>query len=348
MATSLGDTAWIEWMARLMGVASRQRDTATLPMHKFHCLLEELPLHLIPKGGLLSKSGKDSSSAPLFFNPNCSVLPAGKVPLELQTRADLLEAFCLDCTVAWVRDPATNSIQPFWLGPRLGDLVSEFQATGRPLHSLSDQDKILLRTAGILTETDEGEGRLVEWSRRVEASARLFREKNYAPLDRLIHPFNLAALRRYYRRLIRSGSIRLGDGQSSRRYVAHNEPAARYFHHQLSNIIGSVIGEPVKPSYVYVASYLAGAELKKHTDRTQCEFSVTLCLDFSPEPQGPTSWPICLETAEGTVTVYQSLGDGLVYRGTEVPHSRNLLRDGYTSTSIFFHYVPPDFSGSLD
>jgi hypothetical protein len=343
MATSLGDTAWIEWMAKLMGVASRRRDTATLPMHKFHCLLEELPLHLIPKGDLLMKRGEDSSSAPLFLNPNCSILPAGEVPSELQARPDLLEAFCLDRSAGWVRNVDTNSIHPFWLSPRLEDVVSGFQATGQPLLSLSDRDKLLLKTAGILTTSGRSEQRYIRWPQRVEAAAQLFHKKNYAPMSNLIHPFNLAALRRYYRHMIRTGKIRLGDEQCSHRYVAHNEPAARYFHHHMSKVVSAIVGEPVKPSYVYAASYLAGAELKK-----QCEFSVTLCLDFSPEPERATSWPICLETSAGTVTVYQALGDGLVYRGTKLPHYRAPLRDGYTSTSIFFHYVPADFSGSLN
>ena len=47
------------------------------------------------------------------------------------------------------------------------------------------------------------------------------------------------------------------------------------------------------------------------------------------------------------VTVYQALGDGLVYRGTKVPHYRNVLAEGHTSTSIFFHYVPASFNGTL-
>ena len=107
-------------------------------------------------------------------------------------------------------------------------------------------------------------------------------------------------------------------------------------------------GERLKPSYVYMASYLSGAELKKHTDRAQCEYSVTLCLDFSPEPTLQTPWPIRLDTSTGTVMVYQALGDGLAYRGTRLPHYRSPLGEGQTSTSIFFHYVGADFSGSLD
>jgi hypothetical protein len=97
-----------------------------------------------------------------------------------------------------------------------------------------------------------------------------------------------------------------------------------------------------------MASYRSGAELKKHTDRAQCEFSITFCLDFSPEPALETTWPIHLDTPTGTVTVYQALGDGLAYRGVRLPHYRSSLPEGKTSTSIFFHYVAADFKGSLD
>ena len=116
----------------------------------------------------------------------------------------------------------------------------------------------------------------------------------------------------------------------------------------MANAVSAIVGEPVKPSYVYFASYLSGAQLKKHTDRAQCEFSVTLCLDFSPEPELASPWPIRLATSDGSVAVYQALGDGLVYRGTKVPHYRHVLGEGQTLTSIFFHYVPENFNGVLE
>jgi hypothetical protein len=247
-----------------------------------------------------------------------------------------------------VRDPAAGSLHPFWLGPGLRSVVSRLRP-GEPVPASAARDaRCLLAGAGIVTPEEQAERRLAEWTEVVRKGARRFREKGYVPVGNLIHPFNLAALRRYYRHAIRRGAIRLGDEQSPRRYALHNESVARFFHHQIANAVSAIVEEAVKPSYVYLASYLNGAELKKHTDRQQCEFSVTLCLDFSPEPQLATSWPICLDTAEGTVTVYQALGDGLVYRGTKVPHYRGVLAEGYTSTSIFFHYVPENFSGLLE
>jgi hypothetical protein len=348
MASQVRETEWLDWMASLMGAAPRQTYTATLPSGKFHCLLDELPLHLIPRRVLDPQHRKRFLSQPLFFNPQCTVLAAGQLPEELESHRDLLEGFHLQATVAWVRDPATGSFSPFWLGPRLEAAVSRLQAGKAASDSLPPEVLFLLAEAGILTRAEYAEQRLATWSETVKKRSQVFREKGHTPLDNLIHPFNLAALRRYYRYAIRRGAIRLGDEQSSRRYVAHNEKVARFFHHQIVKAMSAVAGEAIKPSYVYLASYLGGADLKKHTDRQQCEFSVTLCLDFSPEPELETSWPIRLDTSEGTVTVYQALGDGLAYRGTSVPHYRDVLGSGHTSTSIFFHYVPVDFSGPLN
>jgi hypothetical protein len=349
MASQIKDSAWLEWIAGLMGVGSRQTLTAALPSGQFHCLLEELPLHLIPRSQLYSQCGwKDDSNQPLFLNPQCSVLSPGHVPVELEAHRDLLENFNLQGTVAWVRDAATGSLSPFWLGPRLEGVVSQLRTGELVPASISGDARFLLATAGILAPADHAERRLAQWAEVVSKGAQQFRERGYVPLGNLIHPFNLAALRRYYRQAIRRGTIRLGDEQSPRRYVAHNESVARFFHHQIAHAVSAIAGEAIKPSYVYLASYLSGADLKKHTDREQCEFSVTLCLDFSPEPDLATSWPIRLDTGKGRVTVYQALGDGLVYRGTKVPHYRNKLAEGRSSTSIFFHYVPIDFSGPLN
>lgn len=349
MATQLKDTAWLEWIASLMGAGSRQTLTATLPPGRFHCLLDELPLHLIPQRQLQAQSWwLNFSPQQLFLNPQCSVLPAGRVPAELESHRNLLKNFHSQGTVAWVRDPATGSLSAFWLGPRLEAVVSRLRA-GEPVATSVPADvRFLLAGAGILTPEGFAERRRAEWADVAGKGRHYFRENGYVPLGQLIHPFNLAALRRYYRHAIRRGTIRLGDEQSSRRYAAHNESVACFFHHQIANAVSAIAGEPVKPSYVYFGSYLSGAELKKHTDREQCEFSVTLCLDFSPEPDLATSWPVRLDTPEGTVKVYQALGDGLVYRGTKVPHYRHVLAEGHTSTSIFFHYVPKDFCGSLE
>ncbi|MBZ5688994.1 MAG: hypothetical protein LAP86_28640 [Acidobacteriia bacterium] len=333
-------------MAGLMGGVSRQTCAATFPPDRFYCLLDELPLHLVPRSALAVKSqdgGRD-----VFLNPECRLCVGEKLPEELASQKELVSAFALQGTVAWVRDANTSSLMPFWLGPKLESIVWNLRLQEPIPESVPAFSRSILKSAGILVSADSIGHRRTEREEALGRAAELFQKKGYAPLRGLIHPFHIAALRRYYRSLIRTGRIPLGDGQSSRRYAAYNDPVARFFHWQIAFSLSSVAGEPVKPSYVYLASYLSGAELKKHVDREQCEFSITLCLDFSPEPILATPWPIQLDAPTGTVTVYQALGDGLAYRGTRLPHYRSPLGSGQTSTSIFFHYVAADFAGSLD
>jgi hypothetical protein len=345
MASSINNSAWLEWMAQLMGGVSRQTCAATFPPDRFYCLLDELPLHLVPRPALAAES-QDAGRA-LFLNPQCRLYVGEGLPEELASRKELLSAFALQGTIAWVRD-ATDSLVPFWLGPKLESVVRQLRIDEPIPESVPAWARSILESAGILVYADSIAHQRTEREEALGRAAELFRKKGYAPVRGLIHPFHIAALRRYYRHRIRTGRISLGDGQSSRRYAAYNDPVARFFHRQIEVSLSSVAGEPVKLSYVYLASYLSGAELRKHIDREQCEFSITLCLDFSPEPALATPWPIRLDTPTGTVTVYQALGDGLAYRGTRLPHYRSPLGKGQTSTSIFFHYVAADFTASLD
>jgi hypothetical protein len=269
------------------------------------------------------------------------------VPDEFASRKDLLAGFAIQGTVAWVRS-GTGTLSPFWLGPQFAPMVRNLHPNEPVPPNLPETAVRLLSAADILISENQLSERKRKREETLAQACRRFREKGYAPLGDLIHPFHIAALRRYYRHQIRTGRIGLGDYQSPRRFVGYNEPVARFFHHEIAATLSAVAGEALKPSYVYMASYLSGAELKRHTDREQCEFSVTLCLDFSPEPALETPWPIRLDTPAGVVTVYQALGDGLAYRGTRLPHYRDVLPEGQTSASVFFHYVATNFTGSLD
>ncbi len=240
-------------MARLMGAGSRQRPSVRLPPGQFHCLLDALPLHLVPQGVLDRKRLNDDFSQPLVFNPSCRLLRSGEVPIEFQTRRDLLQGFFLQGMTAWVEDPVFGFLPPFWLGSKLDTMVSSLRSGEVGVSSLPEDLKVLLARAEILIPQGYAETRQERRQDLISKSAGLFLKKDYAPVGGLIHPFHVAALRRYYRYQIRRGSIRLGDGQSPRRYVAHNESVARYFHHQLTNVVGAMVGEPVKPSYVYLA-----------------------------------------------------------------------------------------------
>ena len=337
-------------MSSLMGGVSRQSVAATYPSDRFYCLLDELQLHLVPKQARNLFAGLPEYPQDLILNPECEILPASEFPKEVDDSAELREAFATEGTIAWVRD-RRGSVLPFWLGPSSVGIVNELRVgksdSSSPSSPIAKDLIAVLRAAGVLIARDQSARSQQKDEMFAEAGA-MFRSKGYAALPALLHPFHVAALRRYYRNAIRGGRIRLGDAQSALRYAIHNEPVARFFHRQLTAIFSAIVGQPLKPSYVYLASYLSGAELKKHHDREQCEFSITLALDYAPEPQLATPWPIYLEAESGTVAVYQALGDGLAYRGTRLAHYRNPLPAGQNSTSIFFHYVSTEFAGPLN
>ncbi len=348
MAEAVNTASWVEWMGSLMGGVSRQSEAAAFPPDRFYCLLDELPAHLVQRNFRRTLQHDTVDLGTFHINPGCRFCSAEQLPEELHGQSDLLSGFALQGTIAWVADSERGLLQPFWLSPRLEAFVRSLPH-GEHVVAPIDADTVrLLKAAGILVSNEAQHKARERRERKIQRAAELFRAKGYAPIEDLIHPFHVASLRRYYRYMIRSGNIYLGDHQSSRRYVAHNDPVARFFHRRITATLSQIAGEALKPSYVYMASYLSGAELKKHTDREQCEFSITMCLDFSPEPEMASPWPIQLDTAAGQVKVYQMIGDGLAYRGTKLPHYRGTLPEGQSSTSIFFHYVSADYSGPLD
>jgi hypothetical protein len=348
MATSVNDAEWLNWIASLMNSSAGAESASPGHSAEFACVLDEQPTHLVPErlrqGLETGESGVELTLNPCFYVPG-----RGEPPVGLEEGEQLLpNAKNSGLQLVWVQHPAMKRWDPFWVGAELADAIDRVQCDANEIPTLTSHVRSLLKQARILVPSSYAAKCRAAWEYHAENCRRKFHADGYAPISGLIHPFHLGELRRYFRRQIRMGKVRLGDGQSPLRYIAHNDPAAHFFHVQLVNTVADLVGEPVKPSYVYMASYQSGARLEHHTDRAQCEFSLTLCLDYSPEPNGATPWPLYLETSKGTVTVYQALGDGLLYRGRDLPHYRRTLAAGNTSTSIFFHYVAESFDGPLE
>jgi hypothetical protein len=349
MAASLTDAAWLRWMENLMNSSTRPEPASPQESDGFCCLLDEQPSHLVPEQFWRQQLGGQESGTALSFNPHCYLQGQGPPHGELrQADQTLITNTRPGTRLLWVRRPAMDCWNPFWVSPQLEGAIYRIQRDRSEITNLPVVSRALLQQADIVVSPFHAEERSDAWRTTAERCRKKFQSDGFAPIAGLIHPFHVGELRRYFRCLIRRGKVRLGDGQSPRRYITHNDPAARFFHNQLTKAVSDLVGEPVKPSYVYMASYQTGARLEEHTDRAQCEISITLCLDYTPEPHAVAPWPLYLVTRRGTATIYQALGDGLLYRGRELPHYRKTLAAGNTSTSIFFHYVAQNFDGPLE
>ncbi len=249
---------------------------------------------------------------------------------------------------AWVSHPDAAVPTPLSLdeadGAALRALTSGAAAPGELDPALREA----LVRADVLLDPEDAERRRATWAAECAEAANRMERQRYAVVRGILAPAAIAALRGYYRTLVAEGRVGLDDRQVLLRYAQHNEPLARHFHRELAGFASEIAGERVVPSYVFFASYLPGAVLKPHTDRAACEVSISLQIDYLPDPEGASPWPLYLDVGGRPVAVSLGLGDGLVYRGRELCHWRDALPAGHSSTSLFLHYVPADFTGALD
>lgn len=306
------------------------------PRDRYYCVLDEQPDFLVPPTTLKRYSGL-SGPWPLVVNPRCWMGWHGPLPSALANAAAWHEKlFDFEWSI-WVDDPDRGTLWPYWLA-RYAALLEDWtpgQAYGGDFPP--DVAERLL-AAEILVTPDAAERRRQGWAAAASEAAPLM-ERGYVQLSGLLPPFHIGALRRYYRYHTRMGTFVLGDDQTPGRYVAYDEATTNYVHQQLTRTVSDVARRVVMPSYNYLALYQGGARLDPHTDREACEYTVSLCIDATPDPQTHGAWPLHLMTADGQVSLVQDIGDAVLFRGRYLTHWRDQLPEGYTSSSILFHFV---------
>ena len=290
------------------------------------------------------KAGAASSTAlPLTLNPNWIIQDGPGVPPGLELPG--LERLSPRRPMLWLRQPLSG----FWLPNYLPKsypkeqlkalLVSLKQGQGPPELQAS------LQAAGGLLTAEQQAWIGPERPRRMAALRLQLQTQEYLVLRDLLPPLQLAHLRRYLHQLAAEGFYQIGDPMVPMRNVIHNEPLMQFLHQQLAPLIQELLGEPIKPSYAFLASYQPGAELRRHTDRPQCDWNASLLLDSQPEPAEP--WPFWLEHAQGTAQIALRPGDLVLYSGLRNPHWRHALPPGRQETVGLFHFVSARFSGQL-
>src|SRR5262249_22547917 len=149
---------------------------------------------------------------------------------------------------------------PYWGGAALRALVPTLVA-GAPLPNGIDPALArALRRAGVVAPAQAFAAARDRRAAAVAEGRAAVAPAGDPPLRGLRPPLQLAAVRRYYRALREEGFLEIGiepDG-ARRRYGAHNEPLARLFHIQFAQLVSSVVGQPLKPSYVFLTSYVPG------------------------------------------------------------------------------------------
>jgi len=131
--------------------------------------------------------------------------------------------------------------------------------------------------------------------------------------------------------IIKNSPMRQGDDQVPQSRSYYNLPVCSVLLGRLTDKVSELAGKNLRPTYTYCRVYLKGADLKPHTDRPSCEYSVTLNLSQSHP------WTIYI----GKRGITQKPGDGVLYKGCEIEHHRKEFK-GDEYIQVFLHYVDAD------
>lgn len=307
---------------------------------RFHCDLDPTLSELAPKRPRVRLPEASADSA-IVVHPALESLGPG----AQADRSDVLRpiAHLLEPERWWYRIGSTTA------GPQLYSFDHEQQSLAAgwipgapPPRPLPSPWRRQLIAAEILVDPDRF-GRDSELARERCARGRQeLASARYTVLESVLHPYQLAAVRRFTRALVGEGYLPFGDAEWPLRYFAGNEPLTRWYHEQLLPLMIRLAGEPLRPTFTFLASYRPGAILPPHRDREECEFSVSLLVDYTPEPEDTSDWPLVVELPESgqTIPVRLGIGDLLLYRGRELLHYRDAFSQGETSTTWLLFYQP--------
>lgn len=271
----------------------------------------------------------------------------------------------------WIKAPLTGIETGYWLTPKQAETVAGFTAGEKPPTAIEEEFRSRLTAAGVLVTPESLRQNEQNTADILEQTKERFERDKYTVLEKILPPAQMTAMRSFYRQYVSEGFMPFGDSQVELRFRQHNEPLARFYHRNFTRLMSLLVGEEVIPSYVYAASYKPGATLEPHTDRAQCEYSISFQVDYQPEPEDQVSpWALHVTRPDGPIDdnrmygwedfpetlaggekrrgIHLASGDGLIYRGRELIHYRYALPAGHKSTSLFFHYVPQGFDGELN
>ena len=161
-----------------------------------------------------------------------------------------------------------------------------------------------------------------------------FQQKGFEVVKEFIPTYFSLYLRNYFTLRVQNDKLG-GDEQAPNSHCVYGDPAFDMVMAMSTQDIGKIVGKNLVPQYTYARIYKNGSVLERHSDRPECQYSVTLCLGGEYEKQ----WPIWINDYFGkSHEVSLDVGDMVVYHGTELEHWRDKF-EGETQYQLFMHYV---------
>ena len=152
----------------------------------------------------------------------------------------------------------------------------------------------------------------------------------------------------------KNGQLVLGEDQDQvdGAFARYNFPLYHDAHNIIMEALEMHLGIDLLPTYYFDRFYYEGQKLDKHTDRPACEISVSIQVGSNSDKP----WDFWFDTPNGKKSVAMNDGDGVAYKGIDIPHWRDPLKSRHSKFKkwwyninskqddtyhhqIFFHYV---------
>jgi hypothetical protein len=171
-----------------------------------------------------------------------------------------------------------------------------------------------------------------------EANAATFAAQGYVVLPQFVPPALAQFLAHEGNLMVRTGWLKPGDPQVERALSAYAPPPTETLLALAVPTMERLTGRRLYPTYSLLRLYLKDVELRPHTDRQACEFSLSLMIAAS----SAEIWPLMFRKADGAEqAIHLKPGDAIAYRGTDLSHWREKL-DYEWHMQAFMHYVDRD------
>lgn len=173
-------------------------------------------------------------------------------------------------------------------------------------------------------------------------TAEQFEKDRYIKIEELI-PEELVETCTLYAKAMEKFNFKDGDPLAPNSHSDKDDFLMESLLVMLTPKLEQITGLSLCPTYSYYRVYKAGEKLIEHVDRPACEISVSLCLGYDYGDKDGYKWRISVNGNK----IALKPGEGVIYRGTELPHSRPTLQCSQKSwhAQVFLHYV--DNNGPL-
>jgi hypothetical protein len=158
-------------------------------------------------------------------------------------------------------------------------------------------------------------------------------------INGFLDPTTVATISQYFENKITLGEwterAHKGAGPKITKFYYYADPLVEVILKTSKDLIEDATGKTLFPTYSYARIYQPGEDLKPHTDRPSCEYSVTVNIAH----KGAAS-PIYMQYKDNPVEQHiLAPGDAVVYKGCDVLHWREPFQEDQLNVQFMLHYV---------